>query len=142
LRHISRLSTVTVAFDVKRRSLTLFPVLPKPEVVFNGQTVADRSIYCIKVEKEVGYREFVYAVSAIFLLPVWPEMAVGLVGGLFSPVMLILRCIIASRLAQSATGRQPTTRILIPVQLEVNIRRPMSPVVLFCRPEAFGLFIC
>ena len=28
LRHISRLSTVTVAFHVKRRLLTLFPVLP------------------------------------------------------------------------------------------------------------------
>ena len=29
--------------------------------------------------------------------------------GLFSPVMRVLRCIIASRLAQSAMGRQPTT---------------------------------
>ena len=67
----SRLSTLTVSFDVKRYSATLLLVLVKPEVVFNGQTVADRSIYCIKVEKEVGYREFVYAVSAIFLLPVW-----------------------------------------------------------------------
>ena len=47
---ISRLSTVSVAFHVKRRSLTLFPVLPKPEVVFNGKTVADKTIYCIKVE--------------------------------------------------------------------------------------------
>jgi len=60
-----------VAFDVKRRFPTLFPVLPKPEVVFNGQTVADRTIHCIKVEQEVGYCEFVYVVSAILLLPVW-----------------------------------------------------------------------
>jgi len=44
---------------------------------FSGQMVVDTSIYCIKVEYEVGYREFVYAVSAIFILPVWPEMAVG-----------------------------------------------------------------
>jgi len=42
-----------VMFDVKRCSMTLFPVLPKPEVVFSGQTVAERTIYCIKVEKEV-----------------------------------------------------------------------------------------
>ena len=66
-----------VAFDVKRRMLTLFPVLPKPEVVFNGQTVADRSIYCIKVEKEVGYCEFINAVSVIFLLPVSAYALVG-----------------------------------------------------------------
>jgi len=44
LHQISRLSTVTEAFDVKRRSLALFLVLPKPEVVFNGQTMADRTI--------------------------------------------------------------------------------------------------
>ena len=41
LAQISRLLTVTVTFDVKRRSLTLLPVLPKQVVVFNGQTVAD-----------------------------------------------------------------------------------------------------
>jgi len=34
------------------------------------------------------------------------------VGGLFSPVMRVLRCVGASRLAQNATGRQPTTAIL------------------------------
>jgi len=34
----------TVAFDVKRRSLMLFALLPKPEVVLNGQMVEDRSI--------------------------------------------------------------------------------------------------
>ena len=44
LHQIWRLQTVMVAFNGKRRSLTLFPVLPKPEVVFNGQTVADRSV--------------------------------------------------------------------------------------------------
>jgi len=43
------LSIIGVAFDVKRRSLTLFPFLPKPEVVFNGQMAAGRSIYCIQV---------------------------------------------------------------------------------------------
>jgi len=55
-----------VAFDVKRRSTTPFPVLPKPEVIFNGQTVADMTIYCMKVEWEVKYSEFVYAVFAYF----------------------------------------------------------------------------
>jgi len=111
--------------------------LAKPEVDFNGQAVADRFIYCINVELEVGYREFVHAVSAIFLLPVWPEMAVC---GLFAPVMRVLRRIVASRLAQSATTRQPTTGVLLPVQREVNIRHrrsPHSPGVLFCRSEAF-----
>ena len=43
LHRISHLSTAMAAFDVKQRSLTLFPVLPTPEVVFNGQTVADRT---------------------------------------------------------------------------------------------------
>jgi len=58
------------------------------------------------------------------LLPIWPEMAVG---GLFSPAMRVLRTyVVASRLA-----RQPTTRILLPVQREVNIRRRRSPGVLF-----------
>ena len=50
LHQISRLSTVTVAFDVEQRSLTLSPVLPKPEVVFSGQRAADKTIYGIKVE--------------------------------------------------------------------------------------------
>ena len=44
---MSHVSTVTVVFDVKRRSLTLFPLLPKPEVVFNGQTVADIGPYIV-----------------------------------------------------------------------------------------------
>ena len=30
------------------------------------------------------------------------------VGGLFSPVMRVLHCVVASRLAQNAVGRQPT----------------------------------
>jgi len=47
----------------------LFPVLVKPKIVFNGQPVADKSIYCLKVVYEVGYREFVYAVCGTFLLP-------------------------------------------------------------------------
>jgi len=68
--------------------------------------------------------------SAIFILPVWPEMAVG---GLFSPVIRVLRGVFASRLARSATGRQPMTGILLPVRREVNIPRRRSPGVLCCR---------
>ena len=78
----------------------------------------------IKVELEVAQCQFVYVVSAIFLLPVWLETAIG---GLFSPAMRVLRCVVASRLAQSATGRQPTTGILLSVQREVNIRLRRSP---------------
>jgi len=63
------------------------------------------------------------------------------IGDLFSPVMRVLRCVVASRLVQSATGRQPTTGILLSVQQEVNIRSLGSPGVLFCRPEAFELLI-
>jgi len=48
--HISHLSTITDAVDAKRHSLTLFPVLLKREVVFNGHMVEDRYIYCIKVK--------------------------------------------------------------------------------------------
>jgi len=72
----------------------------------------------------------------MFLSPFWPEMALS---GLFSPVMRVLRCLVASRLAKSAMGRQPTTGILLLVQRGVNIRRRRSPGVLFCHPEAFGL---
>ena len=39
----------------------------------------------------------------------------------FRPLVRVLRCVVAKRLAQSATGRQPTTEILLPVQREVNI---------------------
>ena len=46
--------------------------------------MADRFIYCIKVELEVGYCEFVYVVSAIFLLLV---SAKALVGRRFSPFL-------------------------------------------------------
>jgi len=56
----------------------------RPEIVSNGQTVADWSIYCIKVEQEVGYCEFVNTVSAIFLLPV---SSYALVGRLLSPIL-------------------------------------------------------
>jgi len=61
------------------------------------------------------------------------------VGGLFLSVVRVLCYVVASRLPQSATGRQPTTGILLPVQREVNIRRRSSLGVLFCHPEAFGL---
>jgi len=66
------------------------------------------------------------------------------VGGKFARnVHIRLRCVIASRLAQSAMGRQPTTGILLPVQREVNIRRHSHQrSILFCRPQAFGLLIC
>jgi len=58
-----------ITFEVKRRSLTLFLVLSKQEVVFSGQTVAVITI--VLKSTEVGYCEFVYMVSAVFLLPVW-----------------------------------------------------------------------
>jgi len=45
--------------------------------------VLDASIYCIKVEQEVGYCEFVYAVSAIFLLPVFACALFGVFCRLF-----------------------------------------------------------
>jgi len=44
LHQISRLSTIRVAFDVKRCSPTLFQVLPKSKVVSNGRSVADSTI--------------------------------------------------------------------------------------------------
>jgi len=50
LLQILRLSIIRIASDLKRRSPTLFPVSPKLEVVFNGETVTDRTIYRIKVE--------------------------------------------------------------------------------------------
>jgi len=77
--------------------------------------------------------------SVIFLLPVWPQMAVG---GLFSPVICVFSCVVDSRLVHSTTGRQPTTGILLLVHLEVNIRRHRSPGVLFCHPLAFRLLTC
>jgi len=49
---ISRLSTIRVAFDVKRRLPTLFPVLPKPEVVFNSQSVVGP--YIVLYESRIG----------------------------------------------------------------------------------------
>ena len=61
---------------------------------------------------------------------------------LFAPVMCALCCVVASRLAQIATGRQLTTGILLPVQREVNIRRRRSPGVLSCCTEAFVLLTC
>ena len=45
---------------------------------------------------------FPHAVSAIFLFPVWPEMVVS---GLFSPIMRVLGCVVASRLVQSREGK-------------------------------------
>jgi len=33
--------------------------------------------------------------------------------GVFSPVMRVLRCVVPSKVAQSATGRQPTTGMLL-----------------------------
>jgi len=77
LRQVSGLAAATVTFDVKGRSATPFPVLMKPKVVFNGQPAADRSIYCIKLVYEVDYREFVYAISGLFLLAVFALGASG-----------------------------------------------------------------
>ena len=42
----------------------------RPKVLSSCQTAVDTSIYCIKVESKVGYCEFVYPISAIFLLPI------------------------------------------------------------------------
>jgi len=53
--------------------------------------------------------------------------------------MTLRKLIVASRLAQSATGRKLTTGILLLDQRGVNIRRRRSPEVLLCRPGAFGL---
>jgi len=53
------------------------------------------------------------------------------VGVLFSTVVCVLRCVVASRLAQNTMGRQPTTGILLPVQREANIRRRRSPEYFF-----------
>ena len=50
LGQISRLSTVTVVFDVKLPSLALFPVLPQGEVVFNGY--ADSATF-VSVDKSM-----------------------------------------------------------------------------------------
>jgi len=61
------------------------------------------------------------------------------VGGIFSPLIRALRHVVASRLAQSATGRQPTTGILLPVQREVNIRRRRSPGVHFLLFRSFRI---
>jgi len=47
------------------------------------------------------YREFVCAVSAILLFHVWPETADG---GVFSPVMRVLHCLVGGRLTQTNFG--------------------------------------
>ena len=57
-------------------------VLQKPEVVLTAKRygiITDRSTpyIVLKSNRKSGIREFVYAVSAIFLLPVWTEMAIG-----------------------------------------------------------------
>jgi len=51
--------------------------------------------------KSGTYSEFVCAVTAIFLLPVWPKTAVG---GLFSPAMCVLRSVVGCRLAEVNFG--------------------------------------
>ena len=58
-------------------------MLPKPEVVVNGEAISNRSLYCVTVEYEVQYYEFVYAVSAILLLPISAYTLVGLLLSLF-----------------------------------------------------------
>ena len=94
--------------------------MPKPEVVFVGKTVADGTIYCIKVEQEVGYCELVYAVSAIFLLPVSVYV---LVGRLVSPALqslapFILR--IATFTVLFDVKRRSTTLLPVLAKLEVT----------------------
>ena len=52
---ISRLSTVTASFDDKRLSLTLFPVMPKPEVLFNSQMVVYRCFWSTVISNGLPY---------------------------------------------------------------------------------------
>ena len=47
---ISRLWNVRLFLNVNRGLMTSLPVSTRPEVVSSGQTVAVRSIYCIKLE--------------------------------------------------------------------------------------------
>jgi len=63
---MSRLLTVTVAFDVKRHSSRLFPVLPKPEVVVNGQTVAGSPYIVLKSNRTSGTASSFMRFSAHF----------------------------------------------------------------------------
>jgi len=68
--------------------------------------------------------EFKFAVSAIFLFPVWPETAVG---GLFFPEQRVLRCVVARRPRQSAAdvSRRPDVKPeLVITRPEVVLRRP------------------
>jgi len=60
-----------VSFDDNRRSLTLFPVLLKAAVVFTVRRWQIGQYVVPKLNTKSGTAiEFVYAVSAIFLLPV------------------------------------------------------------------------
>ena len=62
--------------------MTSRPVSTRPEIVLCSQSVVDRSI---KVEYEVRYCEFVYAVSAIFL-GLLPVSAYALVRRSLAPI--------------------------------------------------------
>ena len=62
---------------------------------FSGQTVTDRFIYCTKLEQEFKYCEFVYAVSAIFLLPVSAHALVRL--------LLLLFCNLLRQISRLST---------------------------------------
>ena len=92
----------------------------RPEVVLSRETVVNTSVYCIKVEQEVGYCEYVYAVSAIFLLPVSVYV---LVGRLVSPALqslapFILR--IATFTVLFDVKRRSTTLLPVLAKLEVT----------------------
>jgi len=88
-RQISRLSPIRVAFDVKRRSPTLFPVLPKPEVVLTAKRWQIGPYIVLKSNRKSGIARVRLCGFRPFLLPVWPETAIG---GLFLP---ITRCVVA-----------------------------------------------
>jgi len=51
---MSSFSTISIAFDVKRRLPTPYLVLRKPEVVFDGQTVAGGSYIVLKSTRKSG----------------------------------------------------------------------------------------
>jgi len=103
-QHIANVNVTSRSLS-RSRSLKIQP----ERKLFYRQTVGEMSIYCVEVEHDVvGYRVFVYAVSAICLLPVWPEMAVS-ASCLFShvnDVNCVLRRVVASRpRAQPLGGR-------------------------------------
>jgi len=59
-----------------RHQFSTLPVPLKLEVVYGVETLADRPARCIGVKQEIDCCKFVFAVYAIFSLPIWPEITV------------------------------------------------------------------